>query len=391
MQKLWELLGKKITGEADAAELEELNELLAKYPEALYTSEAMESYWRSFGEKADILQREAALERHLQRWTEATSEERGMMADGAGEDDGTYRDGDYRAGEDRGSGNRRGRIYRRLLAGGAAVAAVFAGCLLLIPALRKKVTSPQPVVLRQVAATTLGERRQVRLPDGSTVWMNAGTTIEYIQRPGIDSQRVVSLSGEACFEIRHDAKHPFLVRTPQMDIRDLGTSFNVKAYPLDRTTEATLLEGMIDVRVNRGKEGMVLNRPHQKFTVFARPGGGEVHYQPDSSQSMRTAEKKTNQPTYQVSTASVNTSDSLLAETAWMKNMLVFQDETFEELAIKLERWYAIRIRFSDTDRMHYRFTGVLADESLEQALQVLQMMKPFHFTISGKTVHIEK
>jgi ferric-dicitrate binding protein FerR (iron transport regulator) len=176
-----------------------------------------------------------------------------------------------------------------------------------------------------------------------------------------------------------------------MDIRDLGTSFNVKAYPRDKTAEATLLEGMIDVRVNKGQEGMVLTRPHQKFTVFARPEGGESHNHPDSPPSMPAANKKTDEQSFQVSTAAVNISDSLLAETAWMKNMLVFRDETFEELAIRLERWYAISIRFSDTDRVHYRFTGVLADESLEQALQVLQMMKPFHFTISGKTVHIGK
>jgi len=71
-KKLWELLGKKITGEADASELEELNRLLEKFPEALYTLENMEHYWRSTGEKADILQRETALDRHLLRLPVAT-------------------------------------------------------------------------------------------------------------------------------------------------------------------------------------------------------------------------------------------------------------------------------------------------------------------------------
>ena len=378
-KKLWELLGKKITGEADAGELEELNRLLEKFPEALYTLETMEHYWRSSGEKADILQREAALDRHLQRLPAATP-------DPASEADAAWLSGPDKA------GTRRLPLYRRYITGAAAAAAVFMGCLLLIPALRKRGGKASTLPLRQMAATTMGERRQIQLPDGSTVWLNAGTTIQYIQRPGTDSLREVSLSGEAYFEVKHDTAHPFLVHTQHMDIRDLGTSFNVKAYPQDRTAEATLLEGSIDVRLNKEKGGAVLTRPNQKFTVFARSGNGDLPAaHPDNIRPAQTLKRTPVPEAYQVSNAGTDAVDSLLAETAWMKNMLVFRNESFEDLATRLERWYDVTIHFTDSDRARYRFTGVLADESLEQALQELQIMKPFHFSITGKTVRIEK
>lgn len=398
-KKLWELLGKKITGEAEGGELGELNRLLEKYPEALYTLETMEHYWRSSGENADSLQRESALERHLRRLPPAAAAP-GESDDAVGRGEHVDAEWPTERGEPAGTvwrtgshetGLRRLPLYRRYMAGTAAAAAVFVGCLLLIPALRKKGNRPSILPLRQMAVTTMGERRQVQLPDGSTVWLNAGTTIQYIQRPGADSLREVSLSGEAFFEVKHDAAHPFLVHTQDMDIRDLGTSFNVKAYPLDPMAEATLVEGSIDVRLNKEKGGAVLTRPHQKFTVFSGSGNDSPGLHPDEARRVQVMKRKPVQDAYLVSTAVIDAADSLLAETAWMKNMLVFRNESFEDLATRLERWYDVSIRFTDSDQARYRFTGVLADETLEQALQELQLMKSFHFRITGKTVSIGK
>ncbi|HEY4288534.1 MAG TPA: FecR domain-containing protein [Puia sp.] len=361
-QKLWELLGKKITGEANAAELEELNRLLEKFPETLYTLETMQSYWRSSDEKADILQREAALERHLQRLPVEDAKPRQLGS------------------------------YRRYLIGAAAAAAVFTGCLLLLPALWKKTEQPSLPAPRQMAVTTKGERRRLQLPDGSAVWLNAGTTIQYTQRPGIDSLREVSLSGEAYFEVKHDAAHPFIVHARQMEIRDLGTSFNVKAYPLDRTSEATLVEGSIDIRLNKEKGGAVLTKPNQKFIAYVRSGNGSILPEnPDNAGQTQALKRETIPETFRVSAAVAGPVDSTLAETAWMKNMLVFRNESFADLAVRLERWYDVSIHFTDQGQARYRFTGVLADETLQQALQELQLMKPFHFSISGETVSIEK
>src|ERR1700754_138762 len=122
-KRLWELIGKRITGEADAAELGELNSLHEKFPEALYTLETMGFYWRSTGEKADSLQREAALERHLHRISVIRAVETADSGDGAADsgDAGSIR-----------------TLYRRLIITAVAAAAVFIGCLLLIPSLTKK-------------------------------------------------------------------------------------------------------------------------------------------------------------------------------------------------------------------------------------------------------------
>lgn len=380
-RRLWELIGKRIAGEADAGELEELNSLLEKFPEALYTLETMGFYWRSAGEKADSLQREAALERHMRR----------IAANRAADEANSSLEGLNRA-ANANPATPGLWLYRRLIIGAAAAAAVFTGCLLLIPVLTKK--TPKNF---EIAVTTKRERRQLLLPDGSTVWLNAGTTITYRQTP--DSMREVTLSGEAYFSVRHDASHPFVVHTGRMDIRDIGTAFNVRAYPLDKTIEATLVEGSIDVRLSKGKGGAVLTKPHQKFILSQarQPGANRapgVDAEPgvDSGQgadSGADAKPGAARQTYQVSTAVIGAADSLLAETAWMKNMLVFRNESFEELARRMERWYDVTIRFTEDGPARYRFTGVVADESLEQALQELQIMKRFHFRIDGKTVSI--
>jgi ferric-dicitrate binding protein FerR (iron transport regulator) len=293
---------------------------------------------------------------------------------------------------------------------------VFA-CILVIPVLKSK----DPIV---ATVATGRQRQKVLLPDGSTVWLNTQTRLRYSQ--GRDSVRRVELEGEAYFTVRHDAAHPFIVHTARLEIADLGTSFDVKAYPGDRAAEATLIEGSIEVRLSGQLHGSasghppyaaVLNRPRQKIIALVETGtretgsesvdgesvvGESVGDESGGSESVgggRTASGNAGSGKAGVEKITVvrdsartgDHADSLLAETAWMKNMLVFRNESFGDLALRMERWYGVRILFTDSLPARYRFTGALAGEGLEQALEELRLMKPFSYTITGGSVTIKK
>ena len=81
--------------------------------------------------------------------------------------------------------------------------------------------------------------------------------------------------------------------------------------------------------------------------------------------------------------------DSTVVETSWMENKLIFRSETFEELAVKMERWYGISIRFADEELKQKRLTGVFENESLQQALKALQLITPFSYRMNKTEVII--
>ena len=112
-----------------------------------------------------------------------------------------------------------------------------------------------------------GSRTRTILPDGSTVWLNAGSKISY--KPGLSgTTREVILEGEAYFDIVKRAGRAFIVHTKEIDISVLGTAFNVKSYPNDKTIETTLIRGLVSITRNSGKpEKPVYLRPHQKFIL----------------------------------------------------------------------------------------------------------------------------
>jgi ferric-dicitrate binding protein FerR (iron transport regulator) len=186
------------------------------------------------------------------------------------------------------------------------------------------------------------------------------------------------------------------VHTRHTDVLDIGTSFNVKAYAPDKTVEATLLEGAIEVKSNRGGKKILLTRPNQKCTVFpgpdaASPAGpaGSAGSPPDGGVLSNSA--KGTGDRYQVSTVRPDPADSLLAETAWLHDALIFRNESFGTLSIRMGRRYMVSIRFASPEQASYRFTGVVTNETLEQALQELQLIRPFHYTKSKSIITITR
>jgi transmembrane sensor len=363
-QRLWDLLGKKLADEVTPAELDELQHLLNRFPELTESVEMIETFWKSSDEKTAYEERETALERHLIRMRE---EGLMKMAD--------ERKPDWLS--------RSARMLRRTALSAAAAAVL----VLLIKTFSLTGIGGDSKNYKTLYASN-GSKNHFILPDGSKVWLNAGTTLKYSTSIDKDSIREVFLSGEAFFEIRHNDKHPFWIRTKQMDILDIGTEFNVKAYPQDETVEATLIKGSIEVSIKELNHTEVLSVPNEKITVFHK----EETYQ----RSAATAKKKDTAvliaqvPAYKISRV-VPAADSLVAETAWLKDVLVFQNKSFRELGVLMERWYDVTVTFENENLAEYRFTGAFADETIEQALDQLKLIRRFDFSITDRKVSIKE
>lgn len=226
-------------------------------------------------------------------------------------------------------------------------------------------------------------RTSLTLADGTRIVLNADSKLQFPQKFSGEN-REVYLTGEAYFDVAKDAVHPFIIHTTQMDIKVLGTTFNVRNYPNENVSEATLLTGAIEINVADRPADKIHLKPNDKFVLT-----NSVVAAKDNS---GTSEPAANVSSYAVAALthyeSNNCSD--IIETSWMNNKLVFRGETFGSLAKKMERWYGVTIDFQNLQQQELRFTGVFEKETLEQALHALQLTEPFRYTLTGESLHIQ-
>lgn len=221
-----------------------------------------------------------------------------------------------------------------------------------------------------------GKTRELVLPDGTKVKLNAGSTLSYPQSFS-GNTRLVSLSGEGFFEVTKDHHKPFLVITEHLSIRVLGTVFNVKAYPNDKNIETTLLKGKVQVELKDRPEKNIILLPNEKLVVMKETSGdGDL------------VGNKEAKIEYQLRKLP-NIKPEDIKETAWLNNRLVFINENFEDVAKQLERKYNVQMIFDDQTLKTEQLSGVLEKESLDNALGIMKMTTPFKFRIAGKTIHI--
>lgn len=203
------------------------------------------------------------------------------------------------------------------------------------------------------AETPLGMRSSLTLPDGTKVWLNAGSKISYPVLFSND-RRVVSLSGEAYFEVKKDKEWPFIVSTKDMNIVVTGTSFNCNAYPENNQIQTVLVEGEVTL-VN------------QSATELASMSPGELATFDNSKQSI------------------TKTITDLQKYIAWKSGKLMFRDDKMDKVVEKLERWYNVEFEIADKEIADYVYTATFIDESLDQVLKVLSLSAPIRFTISER------
>lgn len=233
--------------------------------------------------------------------------------------------------------------------------------------------------------TRYGNKSRVGLPDGSMVWLNAGSRLDYIVSDFTRKKREVFLSGEAYFEIVHDAANPFFVRSGKMQIKVLGTSFNVKAYPEENNIETSLINGSVEITINDRPDDIYILKPNEKLVV-----SNENVVEKAKGSGLKPTVVNVARDIVTLRKVNYTEAEKLIPETAWVHNKLVFRSEKFSDLAVRMERWYGISIRFRDREKEGLLFTGIFTTETITQALNAMAVVHPFRFTIDNDTIYID-
>jgi transmembrane sensor len=238
--------------------------------------------------------------------------------------------------------------------------------------------------LTQTLVAENGSRTRTILPDGSTVWLNAGSHISF-NDDFTGKTREVTLDGEAYFDVVKQPARPFIVHVSGYDIRVLGTAFNVKSYAEDKTIETTLIRGLVQVTKQGIKEQKpIILQPNEKLTVEKLAADNATKL-PDIN--TRTANQ--DNTGFKITLLNTPLHEEERIETAWIYNRLQFHGDSFTELAEKLERWYNVRIIFDDEHVQQLNFTGSFEQETVEQAFAALKTAQAFNYEIEGKEIHV--
>ncbi|SDC03073.1 FecR family protein [Niabella drilacis] len=226
-----------------------------------------------------------------------------------------------------------------------------------------------------VIATSKGSRTNLILPDGSKVWVNADTRLTYDHEFGAKT-RSVYLSGEAYFEVAKDKVHPFIVHTQLMDIKAVGTAFNVRSYKDETNAQATLMEGAVEVAFKRKGTGKILLKPMEKVVVRS---------------TMPASAGEKDLPEIAVIKVNYDSLEAAAPETRWLKNRLVFNQERLETIVKSLDRYYGCTIRVKDTVLLNRRLSGTFQDESLSEVLESFRLAAGIQYEIDKNNVLLYK
>ncbi|WP_019987356.1 FecR domain-containing protein [Rudanella lutea] len=217
----------------------------------------------------------------------------------------------------------------------------------------------------QVAQTPVGKRTLLTLPDGSRVWLNADSRLEY-PKTFDGSLREVRLVGEAFFDVTHNPRQPFVIRLATASIRVLGTSFNVRAYPGEQTVKTTVVTGRVAFVPNR-KSAMARSQPSD--TLFITPNRHVIQ---------------------QVETMAV-AEETVVAqkEAAWKDNQLVFDQTPMSEVARTLERWYGVTVTLERPDLANCPLTATFEGQSLTEVMDLLSRTGRFRYKLNNNELTI--
>ncbi len=200
-----------------------------------------------------------------------------------------------------------------------------------------------------------GDKSSIILPDSSRVWLNSGSKLTFSSN--FKNGRKVSLEGEAFFSVAKDKNHPFRVKTAEVEVEVLGTKFNLKAYPEEKSVSTTLVEGSVNIS---SKYQSTLMKPDQKLV-----------YDKESKKLV------------------VQELTDTAPETEWKDGRFVFRNESLAELKPKLERWFDVDIVFGDDMVKDRRFTGVLGRESILEAVSYFDLSNFVSCQIQGNKIII--
>jgi transmembrane sensor len=235
-----------------------------------------------------------------------------------------------------------------------------------------------------------GSKSEITLPDGSSIWINAGSKVKYDNLFNIKNRQVY-LTGEAYFEIEN-AKLPFVVNTQGICIRVLGTKFNVKAYPEEKTVETTVEKGMVEIlnTLKGGTEaGKIILKSNQQALLSLKELRDEIknNTMAEKSKAVGIQEQKTDAG----QGLTINKKVKPEIYSSWKDAQWIIESEELQDLARKLERRYNVKIVFRDESLKKYVFSGVLKDETIEQVLEAMKLTAPVGYELKNNVVSLHE
>lgn len=238
--------------------------------------------------------------------------------------------------------------WRRVIASASAVLAA-AVILFMCMLWSRPSENAAPEIFEIVAER--GQKSSVTLPDGSRVMINSASTISYTSDYNV-KERNVFLSGEAYFDVASNADIPFVVHADKVSVTALGTEFNVKAYAEDPYVVTTLVEG--GVRTEAGTQYELLTRAQ------------EASYNKEADVLLA----------YDVKDIS--------RAVPWIRNELLFENESLADIAVTLERMYNVTIVFEDEAAKGYSYTGLIRNNSLQNVLELISSTSPVGYKMNS-------
>ncbi len=211
--------------------------------------------------------------------------------------------------------------------------------------------SPDNVVYNEVKAA-YGTRSSLLLSDGSSVWLNSGSTLRYPVKFA-NTERIVLLTGEAYFEVHSNKASPFIVQTKNLNVKATGTKFNVRAFSSSHLTEVALQEGKVEIfKTDKNKKYISIQKmiPNQHLS-----------YDSVTEQS------------------NLNEED-VYKYIAWKDGKLIFRNESLPDVAQKLSLLYNVDIELKGNQIKEYRYWATFHEESLINILKFLKVSSPIDY-----------
>jgi len=213
--------------------------------------------------------------------------------------------------------------------------------------------SEQPLMMQEVSAI-FGTRSKFELPDGTTVYLNSGSKLIFPTHFN-NNTRKVELVGEAFFEVTPNPAQPFIVKTSEINVKVLGTAFNLQAYPESKEVNTTLVHGKVILETeSAGISKQVADLKPSDHAVF------------------HTNDKAVN----------ITAEEDLDKFIGWKDGKLVFFNDPIENVSEKLGNWYNVTVKITNTELKKYRFTATFTDEPIEQVLDLLSKSSPIRYQI---------
>ncbi len=210
--------------------------------------------------------------------------------------------------------------------------------------------------IMQTVSSRQGMVTQFTLVDGTKVWLNSGSVLQFPTQFE-DKKREVSLKGEAFFEVTKNEKQPFRVNANELKVEVLGTSFNVASFDDDSQSEVVLVTGKVSLSSENGK---------------IKAAYGILH-----SGQRAVYEKKTQK----VFTEEVDVEKYI----AWREGNLIFRDDSMEDVVKRLSRWFNVEIIINDPEIKEYIYKATFKNENLTQVLNLLKLSAPIDYRITAR------